>query len=88
VLNPSQDVDLRAVEEISGEEVKRQDPLRLGPQEPCTARAVSARCRVDSGVLEDLPDRGRCYGDAEPGEFAVDAAVASGLVLPGQPQHL
>jgi hypothetical protein len=34
VLDYGQDVDLRAVEEIGGEEVQRQDSLRLGPQEP------------------------------------------------------
>jgi TOTE conflict system primase-like protein len=40
VLDDGQDVDLRAIEEIGGEEVKRQDPLRLGPQELRPARAA------------------------------------------------
>src|ERR1022692_523058 len=40
VLDHGQDVDLRAVEQVSGEEVQRQDPLRLGPQELRPARAV------------------------------------------------
>ena len=33
VLDGGQDVDLRAVEQVGGEEVQRQDPLRLGPKE-------------------------------------------------------
>ena len=37
--------------------------------------------------FEDLPDRRRRHHDAQPCEFAVDAAVAPCLVLPGQPQH-
>ena len=32
-LDGGQDVDLRAVEEIGGEEVQCQNPLRLRPQE-------------------------------------------------------
>jgi hypothetical protein len=40
VLDDGQDIDLRAIEEIGGEEVQRQDPLRLGAQELRPARAV------------------------------------------------
>jgi hypothetical protein len=57
VLDHGQDVDLRAVEQVGGEEVQRQDSLGLGPQEFGPARAVPARCRADASVLEDLPDR-------------------------------
>ena len=67
VLDRREDVHLRAVEQVGGEEVQRQDPLPLGPQELRPARAVPAGCRVD------------------PGEFAVDAAVAPRLILTGQP---
>jgi hypothetical protein len=42
---------------------------------------------ADAGVLEDLPDRGRCHRDAENRELAVDPAVSPRFVLPGQPQH-
>ncbi|HEX3957509.1 MAG TPA: Scr1 family TA system antitoxin-like transcriptional regulator [Trebonia sp.] len=40
VLDHGKDVDLGAVEQVSGEEVQRQDPLCLGPQEltPSPAR--------------------------------------------------
>jgi hypothetical protein len=47
MLDRGKNVDLRAVEEISGEEVQRQDPLCLGPQEIRPARALSARRRID-----------------------------------------
>ena len=57
VLNHGQDVDLRAVEQVGGEEVQCQDPLRLGAQELRAAGAVPARCRADASILEDLPDR-------------------------------
>jgi hypothetical protein len=53
----ARDVYLRAIEQVSGEEVQRQDPLRLRPQELRPARAVPAGRRIDPGVLEDLPDR-------------------------------
>jgi hypothetical protein len=33
VLNNGKDVDLRSVEQVGGEQIQRQDPLRLGPQE-------------------------------------------------------
>ena len=42
VLNDGQDVDLRAIEQVGGKEVQRQDPLRLGPQEFGPARSVPA----------------------------------------------
>src|SRR5258708_18522482 len=86
VLYDGKDVDLRSVEQAGGEEVQRQDPLRLGPQELGPARSLPAGRGIDAGVLEDLPDRGRRPGDAEPGQLAVDAAVTPPLVLPGQPQ--
>jgi hypothetical protein len=57
VLDYGKDADRRAVEQAGGEEVQRQDPLRLGPQEPGPARAAPARRRADAGIPEDLPDR-------------------------------
>ena len=51
----------------------------LGPQRPGDFRACG--CGVDSGVVEDLPDRGCSEAVAEPGEFAVDAAVSPGRIL-------
>jgi hypothetical protein len=42
VLHHGQDVSLRAVEQVGGEEVQRQDPLRLRSQELRPARTVPA----------------------------------------------
>ena len=77
MLDCGQDVDLRAVEEIGGEEVQCQDPLRLRlrSQELGLARSLPAGRGIDAGVLEDLPDRGRRHRDAEPGQLALNALV-------------
>jgi hypothetical protein len=47
---PAQDAGLHAVEELGGEEVQRQDPLRRGPQEPGAVRAAlrGAGCSAPS----------------------------------------
>ncbi len=82
MLDDGQDIDLGAVEQVGGEEVQRQDPLRLGPQELGPARAVPVGSRIDPGALEDLPDRGRRDRDAQSGKLAVVPPVAPGLVLP------
>jgi len=57
VLYDGQDMGLGAVEQVGGEEVARQDRLGLGTQELRPGRRGSARRRVDSGLLENLPDR-------------------------------
>ena len=75
VLDHRKDVYLRAIEQVSGEEVQRQDPLRLRPQELRPPRAVPAGRRADPGVLEDLPHRRRRHDDAEPGKLTVDPPV-------------
>jgi hypothetical protein len=72
----------------------RHDPTTpiLPPGPSCTQLlsppwTVAAGRRVDPGVLEDHPDRGRRHGDAQSRELAVDPPVAPGLVLPGEPQY-
>ena len=55
VLDDGQHIDPGAVEQVGGEEVQRQDPLRLRPQEPGPARAVPAGRRIDPRALEDPP---------------------------------
>ena len=80
-LNDGQDVDLRAIEQVGGEEIQRQDPLRLGPQELRPARAVPARSRADASVLEDLPDRGRRHNYAENRELTMDPPVSPRLEM-------
>jgi hypothetical protein len=46
----SEDVHLRAMQQVSGEEVQREDPLCLRSQELRPPRAVPAGRRVDPGV--------------------------------------
>jgi hypothetical protein len=46
---------LGAVEQVGGEEARRQDRLCLRSQEPGPARAIAAGRRADAGVFEDLP---------------------------------
>jgi hypothetical protein len=87
VLDHGQDVNLGAVQQVGGEEVQRQDHLRLGPQELRPPGAIPARGRIDARVLEDLPHRRRRHGHAQRGEFAVDTPVTPRLVLTRQPQH-
>ena len=53
----------------------------LGPQELRPSDFAACGCRVDSGVVEDLPDRGRSKAVAEPGKFAVDTAVSPSRIL-------
>ena len=69
---------------VDGEEVARDDPGSLGTQERRPRLRCSAGCGIDPRCLEDRPDRRRRDGDAEAGEFAVDAAVAPGRVLPSE----
>ena len=57
VLYDGQDMGLGAVEQAGGEEVARQDRLGLGTQELRPGKRGSARRRVDSGLLENLPYR-------------------------------
>ncbi|SRR6266568_807350 len=46
VLGHRKDVHLRVIEQVSGEEAQRQDPLRLGSQELRPPGAVPARSRA------------------------------------------
>ena len=55
VLNHGQDVDLRAVEQVGGEEVRPKHRPGLGPQELGPAWAVPAGRRLDPAALEYPP---------------------------------
>jgi hypothetical protein len=75
VLDHREDVYLRAIEQVSGEEVQRQDRLRLRPQELRPPGPVPLRRQVDPGVLENLPHRRRRHDDAEPGQLTLDPPI-------------
>jgi hypothetical protein len=69
---------------VDGEEVTREDPGCLGAQELCPGLRRPARRRIDARLLEDRPHGRGGDGDAEPGEFAVDASGTPGRVLPSE----
>ena len=71
-----QHVSLGAVEQVDREEVACQDGPGLRTQELRPGWPGPPRCGVDAVGLEDLP-YGRCRDlDSQPGQLAVDPAVA------------
>jgi hypothetical protein len=57
------------------EEVRRQDRLRLGIQEPPPRLPRPPLRGIDACVLQDLPDRRRRQLASQAGQFAMDAPV-------------
>jgi hypothetical protein len=66
------------------EEVAGQQCVGLRSEEVGPGRDRSFGRRVDAGVVQDLPQRGRGHGDAEHDQFAVQPPVAPVGVLPRQ----
>ena len=62
-------------------------PGGLSAQEGPPAGVCSAWCGAEAGGGQDPADRARAQAVSEPGEFALDAAVAPGGILLGQAQH-
>ena len=87
VLDDEQHIEPAKEDGIDVEEVHCSDRLGLGGQELLPAGGCTARCRVDSGFLEDLPDGGGRDLVSEAGQFAADPPVASGRVVAGHLQH-
>jgi len=70
---------------VDGEDVAGDDPAGLGPQElPPPFRRASRR-RIDPGLLQNRPNGAGRNPNAEPGELALNTAVASRRVLARQP---
>jgi hypothetical protein len=86
-LDHKQHVQTFEQHRVHGEEVHRQDAVGLGPQELPPRERRPDRCRVDTAALQDGPDGAGPKLVPEPAQLTVDAAVAPGRVLPGQPQH-
>ena len=82
VLDDRQDVQTGAAQGDSFEEVAGQQGFGLGAEEVSPGGGGAFGRRVDPGVVKDLPDGGGGRPDAEDEEFAVDAPVAPGRVLP------
>jgi hypothetical protein len=85
VLDEDQYVQSSQQHGIRVQEVDREDPGGLGVQELPPGRAGPARCRIDTRGMQDLPHRGRRYGEAELRQLAVYPAVSPQRVLLRQP---
>src|SRR5262249_56517742 len=72
---------------VDGEEVTRQQALRLGPQEPPPGGVQAARSRQVASGAEDPPHSRLADPVAKACQLAVHPAVPPGRVLPRQPQY-
>jgi len=81
VLDHCQDVSLGPIEQVHREEMTCQDRLGLGAQEQRPGWPRPPRRGIDAGLLQDLPYRRRRDSYPQPGQFAVDPAVAPAGVL-------
>ncbi len=86
VLDDRQDVHRGAGQRGRFEEVRGDDGVGLGTQERRPRAAGALRCRIDTGLLQDLPDGGRGDLHTQHEQFAVNTAVSPGGVLRGQAQ--
>ncbi|XIF73698.1 hypothetical protein Q4V65_01945 [Kutzneria buriramensis] len=87
MLEERQRVQPSAGDRVHMEEVRSDDPLGLGGEELTPTGAGAARSGVDTGCIQDLPDRRRCDPMPQPGQFALDSAVAPPWVFPCQAQR-
>src|SRR5690349_4949087 len=62
-------------------EVGRDDGAGLRGQELLPGRAGAAWCRVDPGIMQDLPYRGCCDRMAELDEFALHPPVPPARIV-------
>jgi hypothetical protein len=81
VLDDRQDVHARAGQRDGLEEVAGKQGPGLGAEETGPGGSGALGCRVDPGVVQDLPHGGGGDLDAEDEEFAVDAPRSSRLGL-------
>jgi hypothetical protein len=83
VFDEDQHVDPAEQDRVHGEEVARDDGVRLGGQELLPRRAGASRRRVDAGGSQDLPHGRRRDPVPETGQFALDAAMPPQRVVGG-----
>jgi hypothetical protein len=67
---------------VDGEQVARQQGVRLGGQKLFPGGSRSPRRRVDAGPAQDLPDRAGGDRVAKAGQLPLDAAVPPTRILP------
>jgi len=87
MLDRDQRVDPGEKHGVHVHEVHGQDGLRLGGEELAPGRTRSARCRIDTGLMQDPPHGGGGDAMAEPDEFALHAPVSPGGVLGCHADH-
>ena len=85
VFEEHQGVETPQSDGVDVQEVAGDDAVCLSGKEFSPGRTVAARCGVDAGCAQNVPDGGCGDGVAEPGEFAVDPAVSPSAVLGGKP---
>jgi hypothetical protein len=70
---------------VDGEEVTGHDPGGLLAQEGLPGHGRPSRCRIEPVTLQCRADRGGRDTNTKTHQLALDALVAPGRVLPGQP---
>lgn len=86
-FHDKQDIEPAQCDGVQGEEVGGQQPSGLSAQESSPAGACSPWCRPEAGSSQDAADRTCTQAVSEPGQFAVEAAMAPGRILVCQAQH-
>jgi hypothetical protein len=84
-LEHEQDIQPLQQDGVHGEEVHGQHTRGLGAEKLPPRDRRARRCGNDAGAVQDGPHR--AAPDPEAAQLTVDAAVAPGRILPGQPQH-
>src|SRR5450759_2652542 len=85
-LDEHQDIQCSEPGGLDGEEVARDDAIRLRPEELGPRWAAAPWCRTEPGGPEEGPDRRRSNPDPELAQLALDPHAAPAGVLPGEPQ--
>jgi hypothetical protein len=87
VLDHGEDVHPRSADRDRFQEVAGEQGVGLRTQEGRPGAGRPRGCRIDTGVTEDLPDRGWSDLDSQHEQFAVQTSVAPTGVFPRQAQH-
>jgi hypothetical protein len=87
VLDHHEDVHPRSADRDRLQEVTGEQGIGLRPQEVRPGAGRPLGCRIDTGLAQDLPDRGRSDPHTQHEKFAVRTSVAPAGVLSRQAQH-
>jgi hypothetical protein len=83
-VDEEQHVETTQCDGIHGEEITRQRPSSLSPEELGPRRSRSSRCGAKTVTTQDIAHACRRYGDTELGALPDDAEIAPARVLPRQ----